>query len=83
LHDRAQSIVNLDKHPEVKEIFKNLPDTISDLEDEILAVRARADAIFLANPKILEDYERRERNYGIKRKTRPSRTRSRGGQREH
>jgi len=30
LHDRAQSIVNLDKHPEVKEIFKNLPDTISD-----------------------------------------------------
>jgi len=61
LHDRAQSIVNLDKHPEVKEIFKNLPDTISDLEDEILAVRARADAIFLANPKILEDYERRER----------------------
>jgi len=59
LMNKAKAVIDVEDE-EVKELFLELPNTLDGLEYEINETKACADAIFLANPKILEDYEHRE-----------------------
>uniref|UniRef100_A0A6B2KWP9 Structural maintenance of chromosomes protein 5 n=1 Tax=Arcella intermedia TaxID=1963864 RepID=A0A6B2KWP9_9EUKA len=60
LKQTATQILDI-KKPENKEIFDSLPDSREEIETEIVELKAKGDAIFVTNPKILEDYDRREK----------------------
>jgi len=50
---------DLDK--ETKELFANLPDSLEELDIAIADCNRRAEALFIANPKVIEDYAARKK----------------------
>jgi chromosome segregation ATPase len=58
LRDRAQERAPLTD--EMKTIFAQLPNTIEELDERIVALKAKADLNWSANPKVIEDYEKRK-----------------------
>jgi chromosome segregation ATPase len=58
LRERAQQRAPLTE--EMKALFAQLPNTLEELDERILTLRAKADLNWSTNPKVIEDYEKRK-----------------------
>eukprot|EP01018_Ginkgo_biloba_P038498 Gb_33241 [translate_table: standard] len=55
--DAAESVVKLS--PELQHAFREMPDTVEELEAAMQDYTAQANAVLFLNPNVLEEYERR------------------------
>lgn len=46
--------------PNFLEIFRELPNTLEEIDAEIDSHQRSADSLFISNPKVIEDYEKRK-----------------------